>query len=81
MNKARDWSDVLRSVELADIGSPDSCNLRLGRPWFTPSKYICGENQKNIELGPCGGDSGGTLIHKYISRPMCEISNHLFYLP
>ena len=46
MNKARDWSDVLRSVELADLGSPDSCNLRLGRPWFTPSKYICGENQK-----------------------------------
>ena len=69
MNKARDKSDVLRSVELADIGSDSSC---FQIDFFTPSKYICGENQKNIGIGPCGGDSGGTLTHKYIDRPMCD---------
>ena len=69
MNKARDKSDVLRSVELADIGSDSSC---FQIDFFTPSKYICGENQKNIGLGPCGGDSGGTLIHKDLSLHMCD---------
>jgi len=58
MNKARDWSDVLRSVELADLGSDRSCFQ------IDPSKYICGENQKDIGLGPCGGDSGGPWVSK-----------------
>ena len=72
MNKARDKSDVLRSVELADIGSDRSCFQ------IDPSKYICGENQKNIGLGPCGGDSGGTLIHKYINKPIKFLVIFLF---
>ena len=54
-------SEVLRSVQLSDIGQNPSCyEISL----FNPKNTICGENQQNIELGPCNGDSGGPWVAK-----------------
>ena len=49
-------SQFLRTVNLTDLGWIDSCNDG------TPDRHICGENLKDISLGPSSGDSGGTSL-------------------
>jgi len=55
-------SQFLRTVNLTDLGWSKSCS----RLWKhgTPEKQICGENPKDISLGPCNGDSGGPWVVK-----------------
>ena len=55
-------SQFLRTVNLTDLGWIESCAPD-GIPLDgTPDRHICGENLKDIALGPCIGDSGGTSL-------------------
>ena len=62
MNLNEQLSEVLRSVQLSDIGQDNSC-YKIGG-LFNPKNTICGENQQDIVLGPCNGDSGGPWVSR-----------------
>jgi len=51
-------SDFLRTTKLSDIGTHESCYFA----GFNPDIHICGENLRDISLGPCSGDSGGPWV-------------------
>jgi len=60
--KSKARSAYLRTEELSDIGSDESC-YKIS-PFYNPDKHICGENLDDIFLGPCNGDSGGPWVVK-----------------